>query len=121
MFSETDIPPWMELDTLYLFKYDGPKDTSDFIAKISGRQMHMIEFTNETSMKGNFNLAIEMKDQVNFFGFKYAFIGDQILRASKRAKKTEEEISRTKSDRLFRNIDHFIETFRQKVIFKYDF
>lgn len=109
------MPPWMELDTLYLFKYDGPGDTSDFIAKVSGRQMHMIEFSNDNSLKGDFNIAIEMKDQMYFFGFPYATVADKILKACKRAKKTEEEISRTKSDKLYRNIDHFIDVYRQKV------
>lgn len=99
-----------------MFKYDGPGDTSDFVTKISGRQMHMIEFSNDPNLKGNFNMAIEMKDQIYFFGFKFATNADEVLRACKRAKKTEEEISRTKNDRIFRNIDPFIEIFRQKVM-----
>lgn len=105
----------MELDTIYLFKHDRPGDTSDSISKVSGRQMHMIEFSNDPSLKGNFNVAIEMKDQMYFLGFKYATTADQIIRACRRAKKTEEEISRTKNDKIYRNIDPFIETFRQKV------
>ena len=105
----------MELDTLYFFKYDKRGDKSEFLKKITGRQMLMVEISSDSSLKGNFNIHIELKNKMYFFGFKYATIAQKWINAFRRSKKSVEEIARTKSGKILRNIDPLIEKFRNKV------
>jgi hypothetical protein len=116
--SETELPAWMELDTLYFFKYNKKGDKSEYFKKITGRQMLMVELVNDTNLKGNFNINIELKQKTYFFGFKYATVAQKWINSFKRAKKSVEEISRTKNDKIHRNIDPLVDKFRNKVSFE---
>lgn len=103
------------MDTLYFFKYDKKGDKTEFLKKITGRQMLMVELANDSSLKGNFNIHIELKQKMYFFGFKYATVAQKWVNSFKRAKKTVEEIARTKNDKIHRNIDPLVDKFRNKV------
>ena len=72
LLAETELPAWMEMDTLYFFKYDKKGDKTEYLKKITGRQMLMVELVNDSSLKGNFNIHIELKQKMYFFGFKFA-------------------------------------------------
>ena len=54
--GENEVPHWMELDSLYFFKYDKKGDKSEFLKKITGKQMVMIELASDSSLKGRFNI-----------------------------------------------------------------
>lgn len=103
------------MDTLYFFKYDKKGDKTEYLKKITGRQMLMVELINDPSLKGSFHIQIELKSKIYFFGFKYATVAQKWINSFRRAKKTVEEIARIKSGKIYRNIDPLIQKFRNKV------
>jgi hypothetical protein len=117
LLGENEIPPWMELDCLYFFKYDKKGDTTEFLKKITGSQILLSEISNDTSLKGKFNIQIELKGKMYFFAYQFATFAQKWLNCLKRAKKSAEEITRIKCDKIYRNIDPLIELFRLKVHF----
>jgi hypothetical protein len=115
LLSVSDIPPWMDMDTLYVFKHSGPGDSTDFIYKVEGRQMLMIEYSNDPRLKGEFNIVIESKELIYYLGTKFATEAAMWVQAFRRAKKSGEELTRVKDGKITVNIDLYVDLFRKKV------
>lgn len=116
IIKESDMPPWMNLDTLYIFTFDSDKDDSEFKECFAGNELTVIEpIQSGGDLKGNYNLLIETKHKFNFFGVKFCKELNRWLAAVKKAKSTVEEIARTKSNHLYKNIDPIIYLYKQKV------
>ena len=116
LLGENEVPLWMELDSLYFFKYEKKGDKSEFLKKITGKQMLMIELANDPSLKGRFNVQIDVKEKMYYFGFNWGHLAQKWLYALKRAKKSVEELARIKHDKIHINVDPLIEKFRLKVM-----
>lgn len=115
ILGENEVPHWMELDALYFFKYEKKGDKSEFLKKITGKQMLMIELANDSSLKGRFNVQIDVKEKMYYFGFNWAHLAQKWLNALRRAKKSVEELARIKHDKIYINVDPLVEKFRLKV------
>ena len=74
----------------------------------------MIEYSTDSYQKQSFTITIELKDSLLYFETKYATEASMWITALRSAKRTSEEISRTKNGKLHRNIDPFIDWFRRK-------
>ena len=115
MLTEQELPPCMDTDTLYLFEYKSEKDESDFVRKITGAQIIVIEpFHNNTFKQGNYYFIIETKEDTIFFETQYASEVAEWLLGLRRIKKTKEEQIRSKLKELVRNIDPLITMFKEK-------
>ena len=115
MISEVDLPHWMELNTLYEFRYENDKDESEAIEKIHGNKIQVIEPVFDKSMKGNHQFVVETKDRTTYYGADYCKQVNKWVVALRKAKMTSEEISRTKANGLTKNIDPWIAMYRKGV------
>lgn len=73
--------------------------------------MFMIEAESHSSLKGNFNIRIEMPEKVEFLGLELASEALSWLKVLRKAKKTLDEIERTKDQVLHRNIDELVKMY----------
>lgn len=117
MLHETDMPHWLDLDTLYEFKVINDKDDSECVKKQQCKLFSIIEPILQEGLKGNHNFIVETKDKFYCFGSEYCKETNRWLAALRKAKLNLEEITRTKANHLSVNIDPTIVLFKQKVIF----
>ncbi len=115
MLDMKELPLWMEADTLYLFEYKNDKDASEFVRKVTGSQMIIIEPFTHPSFQGDYYFMIQTKDDTLFFETKFANQTSLWLNGLRRAKKTREEQMRTKKKTLSRNIDPLVLMFLNKM------
>lgn len=118
MISEVDLPHWMELNTLYEFRYENDKDESEAVEKLHGNKIHVIEPVFDKSMKGNHQFVVETKEKTTYYGADYCKQVNKWVVALRKAKMTSEEISRTKANALTKNIDPWIMLYRKGVAFE---
>lgn len=111
IFAASSMPAWFELDTLFMFSFENDNDESEARKKISAKDIMSIEPVQDSSFKGNFHFIIELKQKVYFCGVEYAHEAVQWTDAIRKSKKTIEEISRTKNNKLSRNIDPMVSSF----------
>lgn len=112
---ESDMPHWMDLDTLYLFSVENDKDESEFKEKISASSLTVIEPVKGENIKGKYSFIVETRDKYAFYGVKYCKELNRWLAALRKVKQTIEEISRTKSNVLNKNVDPLIALYKKKV------
>ena len=86
MISESEVPPWFELDTLYLFKSEGPNDESEFRKKYTAKEFLMAEPVQDSNFKGKYNVILELKTKVYFLGFETCKDANKWTAAIKKAK-----------------------------------
>lgn len=115
MIDMKELPLWMEADTLYLFEYKNEKDGSEFVRKVNGSQMIMIEPFTHPSFQGDYYFMIQTKEDTLFFEVKFASETSAWLNGLRRAKKTREEQMRTKKKQVSRNIDPLVLMFLNKM------
>lgn len=115
MLHETDMPHWLDLDTLYEFRIENDKDDSEFVNKYTCKQFQVIHPILKEGLKGNHNFTLETKETLLCFGSEYCKETNRWLAAVKKGKQNLEEISRTKANALTVNIDPLIGLFKQKV------
>ena len=116
MIGETELPHWMDLDTLYEFRFENDKDESEASKKTSGRAMIVIESVNDQDLKGKYNLMIETREKYTFYGMEYCKELNRWMAALRKAKMTSEELARTKANSITRNIDPFLAMYKKKVL-----
>lgn len=107
LINETDLPTWFDLDTFYMFPGANINDDSEATHKISGRQMLMIMPVEDPNLKGNYNVIMELKEKVYIFGLEFCKEMNRWLAAMRKAKITNEELIRTKSGTLSKNVDSY--------------
>ena len=112
---ESDMPHWMDLDTFYLFSVENDKDESEFNHKISASSLTVIEPVKGENIKGNYSFIVETRDKYAFYGVKYCKEMNRWLAALRKVKQTIEEIARTKSNVLHKNVDPLITLYKKKV------
>jgi len=114
MLTESEMPPWLDLDTLYMFKCEKEDDASEFRKKIAGREMLLIEPVQDSSFKGKYNFAIELKQKVYFVGVEFCKDLNRWLAALRKAKQTNEELSRMKGVGIRRNVDPLLGLYKKR-------
>ena len=114
MLTESEMPPWLDLDTLYMFKSEKEDDPSEFRKKIAGREMLLIEPVQDSSFKGKYNFAIELKQKVYFVGVEFCKDLNRWLAALRKAKQTNEELARMKGVGLRRNVDPLLALYKKR-------
>ena len=114
MISESEVPPWLDLDTLYMFKSEKEDDPSEFRKKIAGREMLLVESVQDSSFKGKYNFAIELKQKVYFVGVEYCKDLNRWVAALRKAKQTNEELARMKGVGIRRNIDPLVVLYKKR-------
>lgn len=112
---ESDMPHWMDLDTLYLFSVENDRDESEFKFKIRSSQFTVIEPVKGENIKGNYSFLAETKDKFAFYGVKFCKEMNRWVAALRKAKQTTEEIARTKFQALHKNVDPLISLYKNKV------
>lgn len=117
LIEQHDLSVWMEPDVVYFFKYSKKGDKSDHVKTVSGGDMQMVEFTNDKDLPMRYNLTIQTSNNILILGLKYATKANGLEKALKRAKKSMEEVSRTRDGVISRNIDPFIEHYKNHVSF----
>lgn len=117
IIRDSDMPHWMDLDTLYLFTAENDKDESEFKEKISATQLTFIEPVKGENIKGNFSFLVETKEKYGFYGVKYCKEMNRWVASLRKIKQTVEEISRTKNQILNKNIDPLIILYKKKVAY----
>jgi hypothetical protein len=115
MISEVDLPHWMELNTLYEFRVENDKDESEFLQKIHGNKILVIEPLYDKSMKGNHQFMIDTKEKTYYLGMDYCKQLNKWVASLRKAKMTFEEVSRTKATGLTKNVDPWILAYRNGV------
>ena len=114
MLSESDLPHWMELDTLYEFRAENDKDESEFLRKVPCKQLLVVEPVHDKAFKAKHNLSFETRDSFSFYGVEFCKDMNRWVAALRKAKLTSEERSRTKAQTLSRNVDWIIDMYRRK-------
>ena len=118
LLKNSQLPTWMDPDHMYFFKCENDNDNSEFIQKVSCKDIQLVEATSETALntktKGNYCFRIELKDKIHFFGLEYATECNNWIRSLKKGKRNIEEVMRTEEKKLRKNIDYWVWLFRQK-------
>jgi hypothetical protein len=115
IITETDMPHWMDTDTLYLFKFESDKDESEHIKKMQGKQLLVIEPVHDTTFKSRYNFNLETKEAFHFCGLDYCKDMNRWVSALRKIKQNSEEKARTKLNLLVRNIDPLVVLYKKKV------
>ena len=84
------------------------------ITLIFDRELFDIEMMAQKGLKGNYNFKVETKGKIDIFGTELASETSRWVKALKKAKQTHEEAMRTKDEKLYRNVDGFLDLFRKK-------
>lgn len=108
------LPPWMEMETMYVFPYEDKGDTSNFELKLSTKDMTSIELQDDHCIKEGYTVRVEMKDKVYFFACETALDCKKWHELLRKSKKTIEEMQRTKLNCLKRNVDPLVHFWRNK-------
>ena len=114
LLDSDQLPDWMDVDTFYYFDYQKQGDDKSFKSKILGNQILMVEPISDPKLKGKYNFTLEIKEKIYVFGTEFALETNEWVKALKTAKKTYEDMSRTKNEGLFRNIDLLISLYKNK-------
>lgn len=72
LLSSSDLPGWMELDTLYMFNFENDSDESEPRKKYSAKDIFAIHAVKDSAFKGHFHFIIELKEKVYFCGVESA-------------------------------------------------
>lgn len=112
--TESEVPPWFDLDTLYLFNFDNDQDDSEARKKYSGKEILHVESVEDSSFKGKYNFVLEISSKIYFCGVEYCQDLNRWLSALRKAKSNSEEMARYKNPSKMRNIDHFINLLKIK-------
>lgn len=115
ILTETDLPHWMDLDTLYEFKIENDKDESEFIRKVNAKQMVVIEPVLDKDLKSNQHLVMETKERYSYCGVEYCKEINRWLAALRKARSTREEVGRSKAGNIIKNVDWVMNLYRRKV------
>lgn len=109
------LPPWMEPNTIYLFRYDGENDHSDYFAKINCTEIVWADAveTDGIEVKNNFSFRFELKDKIHVFSTDFGMVTNDWLRAVRCGQKCEEERLRTDQKELKKNVDSVVTAFKQ--------
>lgn len=116
IIRESDMPHWMDLDTLYIFSIENDKDESEFKEKVNASHLSVIEPVKGENIKGNYSFLVESKDKYTFYGVKFCKEMNRWIAALRKTKQTVEEISRTKNQILNKNVDPLITLYKKKVV-----
>lgn len=106
----------MELNTLYLFAYNGEKDVSEYKIKINCNDIVWADIveTDGLKMKTRFSFRLELENKVHIFLENSAINVNNWLRAVKTGKRCEQEKIRAKKEELKINVDMIIWHYRKK-------
>ena len=110
------LPPWMEPNTIYLFRYDGENDHSDYFAKINCTEIVWADAveTDGIELKNRFCFRFEVKDKIHLFCTDFATVVNDWLRAEAAGKRCEAEKDRWDNNEIEKNIDPLITAYKQK-------
>jgi hypothetical protein len=111
-----NLPPWMEPNTIYLYKCESDDDRSDYFAKINCTDVIWADAveTDGIDLKSNFAFRFELEDKTHVFSTDYAVIANDWLRAVRCGRKCEEERLRTEAKEIKKNVDFVVTSFKQK-------
>lgn len=106
----------MEPDVLYFFKFSNDTDESEYVDKIHCKDIIAVEAfkPDGVQIKTRYAFRIELKEKVHIFCQEYAIQVNNWVRAIRRAKRSEEELVRTLSHVMTKNVDGLVHSFRQK-------
>ncbi len=116
LLKSSEIPHWMEMDTIYFFKYDDEQDKSEFIEKVQCKDVKVIEpvDTSEGNIKSRYCYRFELQDKVHIMCHDHAIEVNNWIRCIRSAKKTQEEVLRTEKNELRKNVNSLVWSYRQK-------
>lgn len=114
LLTNSKLPPWMELDHIYIFKYETDRDTSEFAEKINVGEILSIQpiETKKADVAAKYCVRIDLKDRFHMFGMELASECNSWMRALRRAKKTHEETLRSQDQKLRKNVDLLIHQYK---------
>jgi len=114
IISESEVPHWFELDTLYMYKFDTPTDESEVFKKFNGKSILMAEPAQDPKFKGKYNFVFELKEKVYFVGVETCKELNRWVAALRKAKSICDDESRLKHIGKPRNIDPFVTLYKRR-------
>lgn len=119
ILCQSDLPHWMELDTLYFFKYDSENDESEFVDKILTKDMKLIQPIEDPmnisqQLFQGYSFRAETQNKTHIFKVEYATMTNNWIKAMKFSKRYAEEASRTTAQELRKNVDILYWAYRNK-------
>ena len=115
ILKPSDIPHWMEMETMYIFKYDDENDKTEYIDKIVCKDILVIEpVKTDANIKSRYCYRIELQDKVHIFCHNFALEVNDWRRALRASKKHQEETIRTEAGQIKKNVDGLVWSFRMK-------
>lgn len=115
LLKQAKLPPWMKIDTLYLFKWEKEGDTTKFIKEYEAKDFLMVEPMPLDGMKGKYNFRIEMRDVIEFVGVEFAIECENWVKSLRCAKRCGDENEKSHLNGIKRNIDFLIGMYRRKL------
>jgi hypothetical protein len=108
------LPPWMEPNTVYLYRCESDGDKSDYFAKINCTEVVWADAveTDRIDLKSNFAFRFELRDKIHVFRTDYAIVTNDWLRAVRCGRRCEEERLRTEVKEIKKNIDSVVTAFK---------
>ena len=101
---------------IYLFKFEGDNDESEYFAKINCNDIIWADTveTDGLKIKSKYCFRLEMKDKIHIFGHDLATIVNNWLRGVKTGKRCELEKVRAHKEDIKKNVDKIVWYYRKK-------
>ena len=96
IIDKKKLPPWMDLEVVYVFPYEEKDDGSAYEFKMSTKEMLSIAYQDDSASKEGYTFRVETRDKVIFYNVRTAHECKKWVEILCKSKKTIEEMGRTK-------------------------
>ena len=96
IIEKNKLPPWMDLETMYVFPYEDKDNKEMYEQKICTKEMLSIEFQDDSASKDGYTFRVETRNKIFFYNCRSAHECKQWVIVLNKSKKTIEEMGRTK-------------------------
>lgn len=106
------LPIYLEMNTIYFYPLFGFKDNSGVEEKFATRDLIDVFLNEKSDVEHKYTVRAETLHKIYLFNFERAQDARMWVKCLKKSKKNVEEISRTRSGILSRNVDDIVSKYR---------
>lgn len=115
ILKESQLPHWLDMQCLYLFRYDNATDKSEFFLKIPCTEISLVEAvaTKSLEYKERYCFRVVVQEKVHIFLVETAIDCNSWMKSLRAGKQIQEEINKTSAKTLNKNIEYLFYYYRK--------